>query len=241
MFSFFFIALIFLIAGFTQGVTGFGAGLVAMPLLLLFLEARVAVPLSVLNGLFITAFLCLQLRGQLEWRKILPLCIGCLPGIYVGALILKKADDTIIRVLLGCILIGYGLYGILVRSRPRGVSKWWSYAAGFGSGAIGTAIAAGGPPAIIYTTLTGWDKDTIKATLSGFFFVTGIWMAVAHAMAGLTTTIVLHYLGGSATAVLAGVWGGSLLYRRIGRKDYIRIVLLMLIGMGVMMIGSAIR
>lgn len=236
MLSFFLTALIFLLAGFVQGITGFGAGLLAMPLLLFFMEARVAVPLSMLNGLLITAFLSLQLRRHLEWRKILPMCIGCLPGIYVGAVILRKADDAVIRILLGCILIVYGWYGLLARPRPRRMSRWWSYIAGFGSGAIGTAFATGGPPAIIYTTLTGWDKDTIKATLSGFFFVTGTWMALAHAMAGLTTATVLQHLGGSAVAVLIGVWTGSRIYRRIGRREYIRMVLLLLMGMGVMMI-----
>jgi uncharacterized protein len=243
MLSFFLVTFIFLLAGFIQGITGFGAGLVAMPLLLLFLDAGTAVPLSMLNGLLITAFLCLQLRQHLEWRKILPLCIGCLPGIYLGVVLLKRTDDAIIRVLLGSLLIGYGAYSILARPGParRHLSRWWVYVAGFGSGALGTAFATGGPPAIIYTTLTGWDKDTIKATLSGFFFVTGTWMALAHAVAGLTTATVLGYLSGSAMAVLLGVWGGSRLYRRIGRRDYIRIILLMLIGMGIMMIGSSFR
>jgi uncharacterized protein len=240
MFSFSMVALIFFVAGLTQGITGFGAGLVAMPLLLFFLEARTAVPLSVLNGLFITAFLCLQLRKHLEWRKILPLCLGCLPGIYVGAAVLQKADDVIIRILLGCLLIAYGLYGILARPRPRKLSRWWSCLAGFGSGTIGTAFATGGPPAIIYTTLTGWNKDTIKATLSGFFFVTGTWMALAHAVTGLTTATVLQYLSGSALAVLLGVWGGSLLYGRIRSREYIRLILIVLIIMGAVMIGSAL-
>jgi uncharacterized protein len=240
MFSVSMVALIFFVAGLTQGVTGFGAGLVAMPLLLLFLDAKTAVPLSVLNGLFITAFLCLQLRNHLEWRKVLPLCLGCLPGIYIGATFLRNADDVIIRILLGCLLIAYGLYSILARPRPRKLAGWWSYLAGFGSGTIGTAFATGGPPAIIYTTLTGWSKDTIKATLSGFFFATGTWMALAHAATGLTTATVLRYLSGSALAVLLGVWVGSLLYRRIGSREYICIILIVLITMGAVMIGSAL-
>jgi uncharacterized protein len=242
MFSIALVALIFLVAGLIQGITGFGAGLVAMPLLLLFLEARTAVPLSMLNGLLITAFLCMQMRSHLDWRKILPLCLGSVPGIYVGAAFLQKADDALIRILLGLLLIIYGLYGILVRpEKPRALSGWWSYVAGFGSGTIGTAFATGGPPAVIYTTLTGWGKDTIKATLSGFFFVTGTWMAMAHAVTGLTTGVVLRYVAGSALAVLLGVWIGSLLYGSLGKREYLRLILLLLIIMGAVMISSVFR
>jgi uncharacterized membrane protein YfcA len=46
------IAAISFLAGLVQGLTGFGSALLAMPLFLLFLDARTAVPLSILNGLW---------------------------------------------------------------------------------------------------------------------------------------------------------------------------------------------
>ena len=72
--------LIFLLGSFTQGLTGFGFALVSIPLLVLFMDIQIAVPLCMLSGLVITAFLSLQLKDHLDWRKILPLLFGCLPG-----------------------------------------------------------------------------------------------------------------------------------------------------------------
>lgn len=232
------LVLIFFLAGLVQGVTGFGSALVAMPLLLLFLEAKTAVPLCMLNGLVITAFLSLQLKHHMEWKKIMPLFVGCIPGIFLGVTLLKKAENDTIKILLGMMLIAYSWYGLRVRPRPRHIHGAWSVLAGFATGAIGAAFSAGGPPAIIYTALTGWSKDAIKATLSGFFFTTGILAAVAHAVTGLTTVQVLHYFFISTSAVLLGTWVGSLLYGRLSREKYMRLVYLTLFAMGFMMIAS---
>jgi uncharacterized membrane protein YfcA len=241
MVTYFIVSLIFLLAGFTQGLSGFGSALVAMPLLVMFIDIKKAVPLCVLNGLIITFFLTLQLWNHIDWKKIMPLFMGCLPGIYVGVTFLKKTNSSIIEISLGVILIAYALYGLILRPKPRKISSSWSYLAGFATGAIGGAFSAGGPPTIVYTTLTGWSKDDIKATLSGFFFITGLIIAVAHAMNGLTTIVVLRYFSASISFVLLGVYAGSLCYSMTKKEAYIRIILTILVLMGIMMIVSAVR
>ncbi len=236
---YFLVALIFLLAGFTQGVSGFGSALVAMPLLTLFIDVKTAVPLCMLNGLLITSFLSWQLRRHIDWRKIRPLFFGCLPGIYMGVTFLKRTNDSVIKVMLGVMLIAYVIYRLSCCPRPRKIHAAWSYLAGFATGAIGGAFSAGGPPTIIYTTLTGWSKDEIKATLSGFFLVTGLVIAAAHASSGLTTVAVLRLFGASSAAVLVGVCAGSVCYGRFKTKAYLKIIFALLAVMGVIMIGSA--
>jgi len=231
---------IFFMAGLTQGMTGFGAGLLAMPLLAFYLDLRVAVPLCMLNGLLITGFLSLQLKNYVDWRKIMPLLVGCLPGVVLGIVLLKKTDDTLLTLLLGLLLVGYGGYRLLVRVRPRGMHPGWAYLAGFATGLISGAFSAGGPPTIIYTTLTDWTKDEIKATLSGFFFVGGVVTAAGHAASGLTTMPVLHLYGATGPAVLAGVTLGAFCSKRFSTEGYIRLVLVCLLLLGLLMIGRAV-
>ena len=240
MSSYISVGCIFFAASFTQGVSGFGSALVAMPLLLFFLDAKTAVPLCMLNGLLITGFLSWQLKHYMDWRKIVPLCLGSLPGIYVGAVFLKQADDGLIRMLLGVMLVGYSIYSLLARPRSKTIHPGWSYIAGFGTGVIGTAFSAGGPPTVIYTTLTDWNKDDIKATLSGFFFITGVWIAGAHLATGLTTLPVLRYFAATALSVMFGVWTGSILYGKISKGIYVRVMLILLLFMGIVMIGTVV-
>lgn len=235
-----FLFLIFLAAGFTQGVTGFGFGLLAIPLLSLFIDIKTGVPLCSLLGILVTAFLSLRLRKHIDRRKILPLLFGCIPGVAVGTLVLKKAPAGLLSLLMGVMLIAYVLYRLTGKQQPRSIHPQWAYAAGFFTGAISSAFSAGGPPTIIYATLRGWDKNEIKATLSGFFLAGGLTVITAHALSGLTTSLVLHYFLLSAPVVIAGVLTGSLLYDRIDTTAYLKLLHYLLLAMGILMIWKGL-
>ncbi|GBE03564.1 sulfite exporter TauE/SafE [bacterium BMS3Abin09] len=240
MITFALISLIFLIAGFIQGLSGFGSALLAMPLLTIFIDVKVAVPLCILNSLLITSYLSFKLKDYMEMKKILPLIIGSLPGIYLGIVFLKSMESNLIKMLLGIMIILYCIYSFSSHPGPRKLHRAWAYIAGFGSGFIGTAFSAGGPPSIIYTTLTGWSKDHIKATLTGFYLVGNIIIVIAHAASGLTNTLVLKYFLASALFVISGVYLGSRVYDRTDTEGYMKIILVILMLLGIMMIGSAI-
>jgi len=230
------ISIIFLLAGFIQGVSGFGSALVAIPLLSLVIDIKAAVPLCILNSLVITTYLSFKMRKHLDTKKILPLCVAAVPGIIAGSTILKKVSSSIIQVTLGVLLVAYSIYSLLITPKPRKLHMAWSYFAGFLSGAIGAAFSAGGPPTIIYTTLNDWEKDTIKATLSGFFLFNSYLIAIVHAVKGLTTVEIFTYFMISAPFVLLGTVLGTICYGKIPRKQYLQIIFAFLTAMGIMMI-----
>lgn len=232
------ISIIFLLAGFIQGMTGFGSALVAIPLLSLFLDIKEAVPLCMLNSVVITTFLSLKMRRHLDRNKIIPLCISALPGILVGATLLKNLSSTLIRTSLGALLIAYSLYSLFSTPKTRKLHKAWAYVAGFSTGAIGAAFSAGGPPTIIYSTLNNWSKNEIKATLSGFFLFNSYLTATVHAASGLTTLQVFSYFLISAPFVLLGTVLGSICYGRIPHTLYLQLIFTFLVLMGTMMIAT---
>ena len=238
MISALFAGFIFLFAGFVQGLTGFGSALVAIPLLSFVFDIKTAVPLCMLNGVVITTYMALNLRRDLDVGKILPLLIGALPGILVGIYFLKHGDESMLRHGIGVLLIAYSLYNLITRPSPVNPGKVWGYVAGFLTGAIGAAISAGGPPAIIYTTLTSWSKEEIKATLTGFFIVNGYITASLHAIAGLTGLAVLKIFAVTVGFVLLGTVIGSKVSGKIDRKTYLRVVYWMLMGMGFLMLRN---
>ena len=95
---------------------------------------------------------------------------------------------------------------------------------------------AGGPPAIIYTTLHDWKKDEIKATLTGFFALSGYLTAAVHAFSGVITWSTMTYFVLTLPSVLLGTFAGSRISGRINRRTYLRTVYLLLAGLGVMML-----
>lgn len=229
--------LIFLLAGLIQGLTGFGAGLVAIPLLCLIMDIKEAVPLSILSGLAITTAMAWNLRQHMDRHKILPMLIGSLPGIVAGTLLLKVADPVVINRMLGLLLISISAINLTFKPRPINPSIVWGYIAGFFSGAITASVGAGGPPVIIYTTLTDWKKDVIKATLTGFFVLNGYITAAVHAGTGVITGNTLRMFIVTVAFVLLGTYVGTTISDRINRRTYLRIVYLLLMVLGVMMLA----
>ncbi len=235
MLSLSFAGIIFLVAGFVQGLTGFGSALVAIPLLSFLFDIKTSVPLCMLNGVLLTTYLACSLYRYFDVKKILPLLIGALPGIFIGVYLLKNIDGTFIRFGIGILIIGYSLYNLRVKPQPLNPGIIWGYIAGFMTGAIGGAFSAGGPPAIIYTTLTSWKKEEIKATLTGFFVVNGYITALAHAIMGITTMTTVHIFAFTAPFVLIGTWLGAKISGRINRATYLKVVYYVLLVMGIMM------
>jgi uncharacterized membrane protein YfcA len=227
--------LIFLFAGTVQGLTGFGAGLLAIPLLCLIMDVKLAVSVCIVSTLAISTTMAYDLRRFLDRRKILPLLLGSLPGSVVGTLLLKTVDPTLIKTLLGLLLVGISCFNLVFTPRPLNPRVGWGYFAGFLSGAINATVAAGGPPAIIYTTLHDWKKEEIKATLTGFFMLNGYFTAGVHAFSGMIGTQALGYFAITLPFVLAGTLLGSRITGRINRRRYLQIVYGLLMALGVLM------
>ena len=82
------------LAGALQGLTGFGTVMVALPLLSLLVDIKLAVPLIALLGLFINAVQTAHLRREVEWKLLLPILLGSAVGIPAGAHLLRVVPSA---------------------------------------------------------------------------------------------------------------------------------------------------
>ncbi len=221
------LSLVTFLAGFTQGLSGFGSLLLALPLLTLFMDIKTVIPLLALHALAITALLLIQLWKHLEWGKISPLLFGSIPGIFLGVFLLKTLDTRIIQFILGLILVAYPLVSMKQRL-IKPMKAWWAYVFGFFAGCLGGTLSASGPPVIIYTAIQPWGKDTIKATLQGFFIASGVLVVFVQAAHGLMTSSVLNLFLISLPSLLIGTYAGSFFYGKISDQTYRKIMLILL-------------
>jgi hypothetical protein len=216
------------LAGFIQGLSGFGSVLLSLPLLILFLDVRTAIPLVALVALALTVLLLIQLREHLDWKKVYPLLAGTLFGVPVGVFLLKHLDTNLIQLVLGTVLVGYALYGLTSRLSLKGIRTRWAYLYGFLAGCLGGALSASGPPVIIYTSLQPWSKDQIKVTLQGYFLASGLIVVLFQAASGLTTWPVMKLFALSLPAVIIGTLVGSHFYGMVREEGYRKIILILL-------------
>jgi uncharacterized membrane protein YfcA len=139
------LCLIAFFAGFTQGVSGFGSAMLALPLLALFMDVKTAVPLVGLLGLVVALLVLFQVAGHLERRKIFPLLLSAAAGVPVGVVFLKEIDKDAIRFVMGILLIAYAVYGLCLGTVRKNLKAGWAYAFGFLAGCLGGSLSVPGP------------------------------------------------------------------------------------------------
>lgn len=218
------------LASFTQGVTGFGFGMVAMALLPLFSDVRQA---SIIIGLFslvTTGSVLLSVRRHFAWKDYLWPTLGMVGGMPLGVYALVLLDGMVIRRLVGVAIMVACLQMILPSGQRARVISWpWALAAGFTSGILGGAFAIGGPPVIAYASLQNWESPRYKAMLCSFFATSNLYRIVIMLGAGLITReIAFRFLWG-LPVVLVGVMTGISMFGRLSRETFRKAVIVTLI------------
>ena len=226
-------------AGFAHGLSGFASILLSVPVLALFLNIKIVIPLVALSTFSMTLMLLIQLRHHLDWKRMYPLLIGGIPGIATGVFLLKELDQKAMQWGLGLILIAYAAYALFSRSPKGRIRAGWALLFGFFSGCVGGALSAPGPPIVVYTSLQNWDKDDLKGSLQACWFIIFLIVITLHALTGLTTIEVLRFYGVSLPFLLLGTYVGSLFYGMISEDQYKKLVLTLIGLLGALMIYRA--
>ncbi|MCF7761962.1 MAG: sulfite exporter TauE/SafE family protein [Cephaloticoccus sp.] len=191
------LSIILLILGasaLTQGLLGFGFGIVAMTLLPLTLGLKDAVTfLALLNAVIMVLSLYWQKRA-FRWRDARFLIGGALLGIPLGAMLVGLLSEQILYLLLGgtmaCIGLGHFVtrVKILRPSNPR-----WEVPIGVASGILAASFNMGGPPLVAYVYSRQWTTDQAKAVLASLFVVTGFMRLFFIGLTGVDLPKVLTW------------------------------------------------
>jgi len=99
-----------------KGLSGFGSGLVAIPLLALFLPIIMVVPLLGLLSYSGTIMQSVHLRKQVVWRDMLPLIPFSLMGIAIAVWLLVNVNEVFLIRVLGIFVLMNAIYSLLPRS-----------------------------------------------------------------------------------------------------------------------------
>ena len=230
---------ILVMSAFARGMIGFGNALIAMPLLALVVSVQIASPVVALANL--TGILVILVG---HWRSVdvkaaWRLTLSSLIGIPIGLFFIKSANESLVRVLLGAMLIAFGLYYLIAPRLPYLRGEGTSYAFGLASGVLGGAYNTNGPPIVIYGALRRWPPESFRATLQGVFLPTNLMVIVGHALAGLATPTVLRLYAYSLPLMLPATLLGMRLGRRIPEGQFSRLVYAFLVAMGALLIARA--
>lgn len=159
-------ALIFGAGAAVQGAVGFGANLVAAPLLVLLSNGYVPGPVIVASGVLNVLLARRSGAGDVDPNVNVAIIGQVLGALVAGSVIAMMPSDalSIVFAVLVLVAVAVSVSGWrLARTRPNLVG------AGVASGFMGTISGIGGPPiAIAYLEL---DGPGLRATLARYFLV----------------------------------------------------------------------
>jgi uncharacterized membrane protein YfcA len=178
-------AAILLTAYFIRGVTGFGSGLVSVPLLALFLPLQFVVPLILLldftSSIVIGGF---NFR-RVQWREVGVLIPFGIAGVAIGTSLLVNMPKTPMLIALAVFVFIFAVRSLLNIKGDKPVSRGWAIPASLTGGTVGALFGTGGPPYVIYLSHRIHDKSDLRASFSALFFTEGITRIASFVIAGL--------------------------------------------------------
>ncbi|RYF59566.1 MAG: sulfite exporter TauE/SafE family protein, partial [Comamonadaceae bacterium] len=92
-------------AGFVQGLSGFGFGMVAISFWAWTLEPRLAAVLTVCGALTGQLVAAATVRRGFDRVRLLPFVLGGLAGIPIGVAVLPRLDMDAFKIVLGTLLV----------------------------------------------------------------------------------------------------------------------------------------
>ncbi len=224
-----------------RALSGFGGALIAMPFLVAMFGIRTAAPLMAVIGTANTAILLLYHRRYSSFRTIKWLIPGMIAGIPMGLFLLRRANDTVMQVILGLFITVYAIYSLAGKKIfAIGNSKKWALVFGFTSGLVNGAYNTGGPPVVIYGTACSWPQRQFKGNLQIIFLIAVILTVSGHLLAGNITADLAPLLLRAVPGSLLGLVAGNILSHRVNQAAFGRIVLLLLLVIGMKQIITAL-
>jgi uncharacterized membrane protein YfcA len=211
-------------AYFIRGITGFGSGLIAVPLLALILPLQTVVPLVLVLDLCASLIMSHRARAHVQWAEIIPLLPTSLLGIIVGATLLVNLPRAPLLTALALFVILFALRYLFNIHGDKRVSRNWSVPAGLSGGLIGALFGTGGPPYVIYLTHRIKDKSRLRATLSGLFMLDGLFRVITFLIAGLLGTHLLPLLLASAPVVFLALSLGHRVHIGISDRQMLKLI-----------------
>jgi uncharacterized protein len=223
-----------------KGLTGFGSGLIAIPLLAFIFPLKFIVPLFGLLSYAGTIIQSISLRKQAAWKDILPLIPFSLMGISVALWLLINIRAETLTLFLGFFIVAYAIYSLLPDKKLSGGRKWAIVAGGCG-GLVGALFGTGGPFYVIYLKLRQLDKSQFRASISMVFLFDGGSRVVAYAGTGLYSEQIIYMVIMLLPVLLMAMYVGNHIHIKINEYLFNRMINILLLVSGSLLIIKSVN
>jgi uncharacterized protein len=234
-FIFLFIASV-MIASFSRTIFGFGDAMICMPVLTLLFGSMIAAPLYIMVALLLSIMLLWQCRDSIQWKKAFHLLFASVLGAPFGYILLEHAPESLIKTILGTIIILYVIYSLLTPKLPYLKSKKWIYLFGIVAGCFGSAYNMPGPIIVLYASMARWSPKEFRSTLQGYFLPFATFLLFGHIVSGNMNLVIFKYFLYCIPCVLIGFYVGKYMAIRTSVDRFRKYLFFLMALLGVLLV-----
>lgn len=232
----FFAMLAVFVAGVLRGFSGFGVGMVLVPILSLLYSPMVAVVTVVLLEIIPSIQLVPGSIAHCDWRSVMPMAISGIIMVPIGSLLLVNADANTMRICIAVLVI---LCVALLASGWRyqaGSSLKAPTLTGMASGLISGAASLGGLPVILFYLSGGHTSRAARASIVVFLFITAMISLLTYLLHGIISVDIVLRTAYLIPIFILAIWLGGQLFGKVSEGLFRAVTLTLLGSVGVVML-----
>lgn len=233
------ISIAILAAAYTfRGVTGFGSGLISIPLLTLSMPLTFVVPC--INVLDVSASLIhgWRHRQYTQWRELIPLLPFTALGVVTALYLLKNIHPVAMVHALGIFILLFALYSLIGPEFKKHCNRKWAGVSGYFGGLIGTMFGTGGPMYVVYFQLRGLSKSLFRSTIASLFLIDGGMRTTGYIASGFYTRDMVVWIGMALPIMFIGLFIGGRIHTNISQRQFQRAIGVLLVVGGVALLSK---
>lgn len=235
--NFAFAALAVAVAGIVRGFSGFGAGMILVPVLSLLYGPVVAVVSVVIMELVPAVQLLPGVLHRCDWRSVVPMSVAAVITVPLGSYVLVVIDEHSMRMLISVLVLsGVGLLASGWRYRSADSNRSAPVVTGAVSGMLSGATGLGGLPVVMYYLSGTQRAEVTRASVVIFLFVSVMVSLAMFIYHGIITRDILIRCLSLAPLLLVSIWIGGRLFGRTSESLFRNLLLVMLTVVSVLML-----
>ncbi len=220
-----FYSLVLIGAFAVRSAAGFGAVLIAVPMLAFILPVPTAVAVATALSMIVSLGHVHRDWRRIAWRQFMIISVYTIIGIGVGFYFLTASNAQTLRRGLGVFLILYSAYILftggatpVLRARWHGVL---AAGAGIVGGFLGALFGGGvGPIYVVYFNILRLDRDVFRVTMTTIMLVGGTARIAGYAGLGLYGGPTFTLLAIGLPLVSLGSWLGDRLVHHVNPRHF---------------------
>ena len=232
-----YLSIITFAAATIQSATGFGFGLIAVPVFLLLLGSAEAIQMVMIIILCLSMLDWIKLRGKASRALLNRLCIGMALGFPFGIIIYNMVNLPGLKAIIALVILIFSIQNLVRLLNKRQLpdrhddkpNSGMTLFTGYVSGLMSTSLAMPGPAVMLYLVHQGYEKTLIRATILTYFvFAYSGSILLQSMLVGISQATWLNSFS-LVPVGLVGVMSGHYLAHKINQRLFKHLVLSILI------------